>query len=154
MWAALSTAIGIPDLMEDPRFKTGKQRHENREALFEVIANWTRQRTKQEAMHIFADSGICASQVYETNDLFTDPHLLERGFIHEVTHADHGDIKLLGWPAKMSKSEVAIEAAPLLGEHTDEVMAQDLGLDSQAIAALREEGAIGREMVERDSLSS
>jgi len=140
--------------MEDPRFKKGRDRHEHREELFEIIASWTRQRTKQEAMQIFAEAGICASQVYETNDLFTDPHLLERGFIHEVTHADHGDIKLLGWPARMSKSEVPIEAAPLLGEHTDEVMAQDLGLDRQAIAALREEGAIGREMVERAATST
>ncbi|HIG40707.1 MAG: CoA transferase [bacterium] len=149
MWAALSTAIGQPDLMQDPRFKRGADRHENREALFEIIAGWTRQHSKKEAMQIFAESGICASQVYETNDLFTDPHLLEREFIHEVRHADHGDIKLLGWPAKMSKSEVPIQAAPLLGEHTDEVMAQDLGLEEKDIEALRKEGAIGREMVDR-----
>ena len=149
MWAALSKAIGQPDLMQDPRFERGTDRHENREALFEIIADWTRQHSKKEAMQIFAESGICASQVYETNDLFTDPHLLEREFIHEVHHADHGDIKLLGWPAKMSKSEVAIQAAPLLGQHTDEVMAQDLGLESKDIDALRAAGAIGREMVDR-----
>jgi crotonobetainyl-CoA:carnitine CoA-transferase CaiB-like acyl-CoA transferase len=99
-------------------------------------------------MQIFVESGICASQVYETNDLFTDPHLLEREFIHEVNHAD---IKLLGWPARTSNSEVAIEAAPLLGEHAYDVMAQDLGLEQKDIDALRAEGAIGQEMVERDA---
>ena len=100
-------------------------------------------------MQIFAEAGICASQVFETHDLFTDPHLLARDFIHEVKHADHGDIKLLGWPAKMSESEVAIQPAPLLGQHTDEVMAEDLGLGQEDIDALRENGTIGREMLDR-----
>lgn len=149
MWRALSNAIGKPDLLDQPRFKTAADRRENREELFEEIASWTRQHAKREAMHIFAEAGICASQVYETNDLFTDPHLLEREFIHEVEHADHGNIKLLGWPAKMSKSKVEIQAAPLLGEHTDEVIAADLGLDQKEIDALREDGAIGREMLDR-----
>ncbi len=151
MWASLCSVIGKPNLLDDPRFSTGKNRQANREALFDEIASWTSQHTKQEAMQIFAESGICASQVYETNDLFTDPHLQERGFIHELEHADHGNIKLLGWPARMSKSEVAIEAAPLLGQHTDQVLAQELGLSQQDIDELREDGAIGREMLDRNS---
>ncbi len=149
MWKSLSEAIGQPDLMEDPRFSTYMDRLENSAALFEIISNWTGQRTKKEAMEIFAEAGICASQVNETSDLFTDQHLLARGFIHELEHAEHGDIKLLGWPARMSKSEVEIKAAPLLGEHTDEVMAEDLGLKQEDIDSLRKEGAIGHEKVDR-----
>ena len=149
MWAAVCQVIGQPDLLDDPRFRHAHDRHENREALKEEIAAWTRQRTKGEAMHAFAEAGICASQVYETNELFSDPHLLERGFVHELEHADHGPIRLLGWPARMSKSAVPIEPAPRLGEHTDEVLAEDLGLDRQAIDRLREDGAIGREAVDR-----
>ncbi|HJL61291.1 MAG TPA: CoA transferase [Pseudomonadales bacterium] len=149
MWTAVCNVIGKPDLFDDERFKTRKDRYENREAMFEEIASWTRQHSKKDAMQMLAEAGICASQVYETNDLFTDPHLLERDFVHEVEHADHGDIKLLGWPAKMSKSQVAIQASPLLGEHTDEVMAEDLGLEQKDIDALRQEGAIGSEMIER-----
>ena len=149
MWGALCDAIDKPDLLQQSRFKTSKLRRENREALFEEIASWTRQQSKQEAMRIFASAGICASQVYETHDLFTDPHLLERGFIHEVEHADHGHIRLLGWPPRMSRSQVAITAAPLLGEHTDQVIKQDLGLEQEEIDLLRENGAIGREMLDR-----
>ena len=149
MWAALVRVIGKPDLLEDERFADGARRHANRDMLFEAIASWTRTKTKGEAMTALSDAGVCASQVYETSDLFTDPHLNERGFIHELHHPDHGDIRLLGWPARMSESRVDIQPAPLLGEHTDEVLARDLGLDRAAITSLRDGGAIGREMLDR-----
>ena len=68
-----------------------------------------------------------------------------RGFVHEVHDAEHGDVRLLGWPARMSKSAVPIRAAPLLGEHTDQVLVEDLGLGQEAIDGLRERGAIGSE---------
>ncbi len=149
MWNGVCKAIGKPDLLKEPRFENSKKRREHVAELFKEITNWTRRHTKREAMEIFAEAGICAGQVNETHDLFTDPHLLERGFIHEVEHADHGNIKLLGWPARMSKSKVAIQPAPLLGQHTDEVIASDLGLEQQEIDTLRDEGAIGREMLDR-----
>ncbi len=146
MWQAVCRTIGKPDLLNDERFSTGAARGQNAEALRAEIEAWTRRRTKAEAMAALAEAGVCASQVFETSDLFTDPHLLAREFVKEVTHAQHGDIRLLGWPARMSKSQVPIKAAPLLGQHTDRVLEEDLGLDSDAIAALRERGAIGCEM--------
>ena len=150
MWAALCKVIGKPDLMSDERFRRAPARRENAHLLRTEIESWSRGRTKAEAMTALAEAGVCASQVYETSDLFTDPHLLERDFVHQVRHAEHGDIRLLGWPARMSKSRVPIHAAPLLGEHTDEVLAEDLGLGAEDLAALRERGAIGREMLGAD----
>ena len=97
-------------------------------------------------MSALAEEGVCASQVYETNELFTDPHLVERDFVQQVEHAVHGRVRLLGWPARMSKSRVSIEASPLLGEHTDEVLSEDLGLSAEDIDQLRSDGSIGREM--------
>ncbi len=149
MWAGVANAIGKPDLLDDARFADASQRHENRQLLYEEIASWTRTCSKREAMTALAEAGVCASQVYETSDLFTDPHLIEREFIHELHHADHGDIRLLGWPARMSRSRVEMSAAPLLGEHTDEVLGEDLGLDAAAIAGLRDRRTIGSEMAGR-----
>ena len=149
MWAAVCRVIGQPDLLEDPRFASADSRREHREALGDEIAAWTLQRTKGEAMEAFAEAGICASQVYETHELFSDPHLVERGFVHELDHADHGRVRVLGWPARMSASSVPIQAAPLLGEHTDEVLAENLGLDPAALERLREGGAIGGEQSRR-----
>ncbi|MCE2425574.1 MAG: CoA transferase [Pseudomonadales bacterium] len=150
MWAGVAKAIGKPDLLDDERFADASQRHANRQLLYEEIASWTRTRTKREAMTALAEAGVCASQVYETSDLFTDPHLIERDFIHELHHADHGDIRLLGWPARMSRSRVEMSAAPLLGEHTDEVLGEDLELDAAAIAGLRDRRTIGSEMAGRN----
>ena len=143
MWTAVCRVIGKPGLLEDPRFATADSRREHREALIDEIAEWTLAHTKREAMEAFAEAGVCASQVYETHELFSDPHLVERGFVHELDHPEHGEVRVLGWPARMSRSSVPIEAAPLLGEHTDEVLAEDLGLDAAALARLRERGAIG-----------
>ena len=148
MWNAVCRALGQPELLSDPRFSTAHARHENRQLLFDEIESWTRVHTKKQCMSALADEGVCASQVYETKELFTDPHLLERDFVHEVEHAVHGKVQLLGWPARMSKSRVDIEAAPLLREHTDEVLAEDLGLSVEALSKLRSEGSIGREMTQ------
>ena len=148
MWNAVCRALGQPELLSDPRFSTAHARHENRQLLFNEIESWTRLHTKKQCMSALADEGVCASQVYETKELFTDPHLLARDFVHEVEHAVHGNVRLLGWPARMSKSYVDIEAAPLLGEHTDEVLAEDLGLSVEDISELRSEGSIGCEMTQ------
>ncbi|MCZ6870160.1 MAG: CoA transferase, partial [Gammaproteobacteria bacterium] len=77
------------------------------------------------------------------SDLFSDPHLLARGFVHEVEHKSHGTIRLLGWGARLSESDVEITAAPLLGEHSAEVVAADLGLGTDDVEALLEDGVIG-----------
>ena len=145
MWAAVCRTIGKHDLLDDERFDTAAKRRANSAALRAEIETWTRSRSKQEAMTALAEAGVCASQVYETNDLFTDPHLLARDFVQTVHHAQHGDVRLLRWPARMSKSHVAMKGAPLLGEHTDEVLAQDLGLSQADIDELRDGGALGTE---------
>ena len=67
-----------------------------------------------------------------------------RGFVQEVEHATHGAVRVLGWPARMSESAVPIKAAPLLGEHSSEVVAADLGLPADKIAALVAEGVIAQ----------
>ncbi len=102
-------------------------------------------RDKHEAMRILAEADVPASAVLDTSDLYTDPHLAERGFIHSLDHPTHGSIRLLRWPARLSRSEVPIQPAPLLGQHSREVVAEDLGLSAADIDALVDEGVIGSE---------
>lgn len=142
MWEALAGAIGRTDLIGDERFRTQQDRLANREALTALIAEWTRARDKYEAMRELAEGGVPASAVLDTRDLFHNPHLNDRGFIHTVEHEVHGEVKLLGWPARMSASEVPITAAPRLGRHSREVLAADLGLVPADIDALIEQGVI------------
>ncbi len=145
MWEALCETIDRKDLLDDPRFKDHKLRRENSDALVHEIKLWTGERTKHEAMKTLSEAGVPSSAVFDTKDLFNDPHLIERGFIHKVQHEEIGDITLLGWPARMSESHVDIVASPTLGRHTDEVLASDHGFSPEEIEALREAGAIGDE---------
>ena len=146
MWETLCEVIGRKDLLDDPRFEDHKLRRENCDALVHEIKLWTSERTKHEAMKTLGEGGVPSSAVFDTKDLFNDPHLIERGFIHNVEHEEIGGITLLGWPARMSESHVDIVASPLLGKHTDDVLASDLGLGPAEIEALRAAGAIGDEV--------
>jgi formyl-CoA transferase len=142
MWRALCAAIDRPDLIADPRFEKGRQRQANRELLFEEISKWTRGRTKDEAMQRLGEAGVPCSAVLDTRDLFEDPHLQARGFVETVEHEALGPVRLLGCPARLSRSQVPLRAAPLLGQHTAEVLGADLGLGEDQIRALRDQGAI------------
>jgi len=142
-WDALCTAIGRHDLAADPRFHDGPARVANGEALAAEISAWTRRRTKHEAMQLFAEAGVPSSATLDTVELFTDPHLASRGFIQTVPHPTAGDVTLMANPIRMSASPTHLRAAPLLGEHTSEVLSAELGLSEDQITTLRDTGAIG-----------
>lgn len=145
MWEAICEVIERPDMLGDPRFADAEKRTENKDVLVEEIAKWTRTQTKRDAMKKFGDAGVAASAVYDTVDLYTDPHLNERGFVQTVQHKAIGDVKLLGWPVGMSESEVPIKAAPLLGQHTAEVLSEYLNLSERDIQGLGDRGVIALE---------
>lgn len=141
-WDTLCVAIGRPELADDPRFATGSARAEHADEIVGIVTEWTRRHTKHEAMRLLGEAGVPASAVFDTVDLFADPHLNERGFIEHIAHPVEGDVTLLGSPIRMSDSPVEFRRPPLLGEHADEVLGE-LGWSADAIAALRAEGVLG-----------
>jgi crotonobetainyl-CoA:carnitine CoA-transferase CaiB-like acyl-CoA transferase len=143
-WVALCKAMGRPELAADPRFAEAAARKQHGAELKPIIAAWMAERTKHEAMHELCAAGIPASAVFDTRDLFSDPHLNARDFIKRVSDANGGQqATLLGWPARMSASSVDIELAPALGAHTREVLAAELGLDEAALESLAAARIIG-----------
>jgi formyl-CoA transferase len=142
-WDLLCTTTDNPEWLVDPRFETPFTRLEHHEELYEGIASWTRQRTKYEAMKILGDAGVPCSAALDTRELHSDPHLMARDFIKTVEHPVHGKVPLLGFAPRFSASEVAIQAAPLLGEHTDEILTTELDLTSEEIESLRTAGVLG-----------
>jgi formyl-CoA transferase len=142
MWEDLCRAIDRKDLPDDPRFASARARMENRDALMAEIRKWTMTRDKYDAMRVLAEGDVPASAVLDTRDLFYNEHLRSREFVKNIRHPVHGDIRVLGWPARMSKSSVMVKAAPRLGEHSTEVIAEDLGLDAAQVAKLVEQGII------------
>ncbi|MBM3139569.1 MAG: formyl-CoA transferase [Chloroflexi bacterium] len=142
MWDTLCAAIDRTDLLSDPRFATGEARRAHGDELHAEISKWTRERTKHEAMAELGDVGVPAGATLDTRDLFTDPHLTARGFVHRVQHPTEGEIPLLGWPARLSRSRVPLAPAPLLGQHTEDVLAQELALEGAEIERLRASGVV------------
>ncbi|MDA0823022.1 MAG: CaiB/BaiF CoA-transferase family protein [Proteobacteria bacterium] len=142
-WTLFCKTIGHPELATDPRFVDKPARNAHGAELKEIITAWTSQRTKKEAMRELCEAGIPASAVFDTVDIFSDPHLTSRGFVSEMPYGDEGKkIPLLGWPARMSKSSVPIDIAPGLGDHTKEVLQGELGLSADAVAQLVSAGVV------------
>ena len=142
MWEALCRVIDREDLVQHPQFSQQADRYQNRDELRGIIGAWTLMRDKYQAMRELAEGGVPASAVLDTSDLYNNPHLVERGFVHEVEHPRHGAVKLLGWPVRMSESSVEIEAAPLLGQHSKEVLNDDLALTQTELDDLTKQGVI------------
>ncbi|MFN0090476.1 MAG: CaiB/BaiF CoA transferase family protein [Acidimicrobiales bacterium] len=143
MWRDMAAAIGRSDLLDDPRFASARDRDANGDALKAEVEAWTRGRTKQEAMETLAGAGVPCGMVLDTQELHHDPHLVARGFVHELDHPELGKVPILGWPARMSESNVEITMAPGLGENTEQVLASELGLSEEQLHALRLKAVIG-----------
>ncbi len=140
MGEALVRVVGISEELGE---RDSLSSAETRTLFTDKISDWTRKRTKYDAMRELAEAGIPASAVLTTQDLYTNRHLVERGFVREVEHPVHGRIKLLGWPVRMSESNVPVQPAPQLGEHTGAVLTMELGFEKDEIEKLVQTGVIG-----------
>jgi formyl-CoA transferase len=143
-WDALCIAIDQPEMAEDERFATPALRLKNLDELQEIVSSWTRQRTKWEAMEHLGRCGLPAGAVFDTLDLLEHPHLVERGMVSEIDHPTRGKWKMLAPPFHMTKSSVAMTAAPLLGEHTDDVLFEELGIERSELDRLAATGVTAR----------
>ena len=143
MWDSLCVGIERPELADDPRFATPILRNENGAELYEIIAGWTRRYTKWEAMEHLAECGVPISAIYGTEDILNDKHLMARGQIKTIHHPTRGEWKMQAPPIHLSDSEVDLVPAPLLGEHSTEVLAAELGYTEAELAELTARGIVG-----------
>jgi formyl-CoA transferase len=125
-------AIDQPELVSDERFSSVKRRNRNRAELYEVIAAWTRERTKWEAMEIFASNGVPASAVFDIDDVRANEHVAARDAIIHVDHPSRGTYEVVNNPVRMS-STVPLKASPKYGEDTVSVLMDELGLTADQI---------------------
>ena len=141
-WQRLCKAIGREDMIEDERFADPIKRVENEAALDEILSEWTMRHTKREAWEILGTAGIPAGAVLDSHELHTDPDMERRGIFRTIDHPEKGEFKMPAWPVKLSDSDVPMTAAPLLGQHTEEVLGDWLNMTPSDVAALRNDGAV------------
>lgn len=142
-WTTLLHTIGRPDLLEDPRFATPELRFRHRDEVDAVIVPWMLTKDKREAMELLNGAGVPAGAVFDTGDILADASFRETGMLREVDHPTRGRVVLPGWPVRMSASPTpVVTRPPLLGEHTDPVLSDVLGLDEQRLRELHRTGVI------------
>ena len=142
MWRALTEGLGRPELAEDPRFKTADSRWENRDVLDPIVEEWTRRHTKHEVMRLMGDAGVPCGACQDTGEVLADPHLKAREMIVDIDYPTRGTYQTVGCPIKLSDSPAAISRPPLLGEHTDQLLAALCGVAPDELRRLHDEGAV------------
>jgi crotonobetainyl-CoA:carnitine CoA-transferase CaiB-like acyl-CoA transferase len=142
-WRKLTVVLGEPGMAEDPRFATNPKRLENRALLVPAIEAILGTRTVADWLARLRAAEVPAAPVNNLEGAFAEPPVAERDMIVEYDHPDVGRVRLPGNPIKLDGAGPAISRpAPRLGEHTDEVLRDLLGLSAERIAALRQQGAV------------
>jgi crotonobetainyl-CoA:carnitine CoA-transferase CaiB-like acyl-CoA transferase len=134
--------IGRPDMIEDERFRTNSARVENRALVDEAVGAWFAGKPRDEALALMRAAHVTVGPVYTIAEALADPHFREREIIVDADDAELGRVPMHNIVPRMSRTPgVLRRPAPLLGEHTDAVLAE-AGFDADAIARLRKEGGV------------
>jgi len=140
-WPRLLEAIGRKDLIDDPRFATREMRVQHEAEIEQIITEFTMKHDKYECMRIIG-AAVPAGAVRDTYELLNDPNFEERGIIQTIQHPTNGPFKMAGWAVRFNGKPPVVKPAPLLGQHTAEVLHDWLGMSEEQVTALRSEKVI------------
>ncbi|MEP9349254.1 formyl-CoA transferase [Xanthobacter sp. KR7-225] len=143
VWEKICDVIHEPEWKTDPGYATPAARLPHLNEIFTRIEAWTMAHTKFEAMEILNKYDIPCGPILSMKEIAEDRSLYATGTLVEVEHPGRGSYVTVGNPIKLSDNDVPVERAPLLGEHTYEVLSDVLGLDDEAIAVIKQTGALG-----------
>ena len=140
-WEPITKALGKPEWATDPAYMTAEARQDKIFDIFATIEDWLKDKTKYEAVDILRKFDIPCAPVLSMKELAASPDLRKSGSIVEVDHKVRGKYLTIGSPIKFSDLEIEVKPSPVLGEHTDEVLA-DLGYSADDIAKLHTAKAV------------
>lgn len=142
-FAALSRELGHPEWAADERFATNPMRARNRKVLIPMISEVLLTRGVRDWYDTFEAAGVPAGPINGFAEVFTDPQIVHRQMRFDLPHATAGSVPQVANPVKFSATPVQYHRAPpVLGEHTEEVLRERLGLDEERLARLRAEKVI------------
>ena len=143
VWRRLAVAMGRPELGDDERFATHNARGEHQSELDDLLGDWTRTLTSAELEAVLNEHSVPNGKIYTAPDMLADAHFAAREAIVTMVHPLLGDFPMQNVVPKLSDTPGEVRwVGPELGEHTDEVLTELLGLDDETRAGLRERGVI------------
>ncbi len=142
VWGAICDLIGKPDWKTDPDYATPPARLPRLKHIFATIEAWTMTMTKFEVMETCNKHDIPVGPILSMKEIAEEQSLRATGTVVEVDHPTRGKYLTVGNPVKMSDSITEVKRSPLLGEHTEEILAKVLGYSTEEIAHIKASGAI------------
>ncbi len=142
VWKNICDVIDKPEWKEDPKFATPPARLPHLNEVFGAIEDWTMTKTKFEVMEICNPLNIPVGPILSMKEISEEQSLRETGTVVEVDHPERGPYLSVGNPVKLSGSPSEVVRSPLLGEHTEEIMRDVVGLSDKEIAEAKEDGVI------------
>ena len=142
-WEALAHAMGLGELVSDPRFESNAARLDNKDALNEILQEWLGSRPGDEVLEQLIPAGGVVGPVYDSAQIVSDAHYMERQDVIEVEDEEIGATLMPGVIPKFSETPGSVEhAGPRLGEHNVVVLDSWLGYDALTIEKLSQDGVI------------
>ncbi len=142
IWRRFAPAAGLDELVDDPRFATNPLRVSHRDELLPLVADAMASRTSAQWVEVLDAAGVPVGPIQTVDEVVTDPQVLARGMVGEVEHPTAGTLRTIGCPVRLTATPPQVRTAPpLLGQHTDDVLAE-LGVDAERLTALRASGAV------------
>jgi crotonobetainyl-CoA:carnitine CoA-transferase CaiB-like acyl-CoA transferase len=144
LWRTFCPLLGLERLTNDPRYATNAARNANRSSLIATLQEAFEKKTYDEWEAVLVPAGIPVGAINTIDAVVDHPQVKARGAIVETEHPAAGTLGVVGPPVRLSDTPGAVRApAPRLGEHTDEVLRDRLGLSDGELEQLRRAGAIG-----------
>jgi crotonobetainyl-CoA:carnitine CoA-transferase CaiB-like acyl-CoA transferase len=139
----MAEVLGHPEWAKDARFASNRARVEHR-AVIDTLINEALSHDRADAwLAKFKAAGIPCGKINSVAQALDDPHTAARAMIETIEHPTVGALKMLGIPFKFSDTACSVRRPPpSLGEHSEEILAGELGLDDKAIAELRRDKVI------------
>ena len=138
VWEKICDAIGEPGWKTHPDYAKPAARLPRLNEIFGRIEQWTMTKSKFEAMEILNRDDIPCGPILSMKELAEDPSLRATGTVVEVDHPERGKYLSVGNPIKLSDSPTVVMRSPLLGEHTDEILREVLGLSAHQVGEIHE----------------
>lgn len=144
IWARLATAVGRPELVDDPRSADGTSRAANADFLQPILEEWMADKTRAVVVDLLNEAGMPTGPVYTAKDVFADEHFKVRGMLAEVDDPEVGRYAFARTTPHLSAApEIPLEPSPALGAHTREVLEGILGYSATEVEELAGSGVVG-----------